>query len=60
MMKQINKTNLGLVVAYLLIAIGTISGVLQEYIHFSGVLAEMAVLALSLFGAIAFSFGLKK
>lgn len=59
-MTKINKTNLVLVVAYLLIAIGTISGVLQEYIHFKGVINEMAVIALSLSGAIAFTFGIKK
>lgn len=60
MLKKIELPFLILAIAFFAIAISGITGTLQQFVHFTDVLNEIAVVCLCLFGGVVFSLGVKK
>ena len=60
MLKKIELPFLILAITFFAIAISGITGTLQQFVHFTDVLNEIAVVCLCLFGGVVFSLGVKK
>ena len=60
MINQINFQFLTVAVTFFIIVLLGVTGTLQEFIHFTDVLNEIAVICVSLFGGVIFSLGIKK
>jgi len=60
MLKKINFTMLLATVACLMISVGIVTGTIQNYIHFANVENEIGACAMSMFGTIMFTLGIKK
>lgn len=59
-MKKINFTMLLATTACLMISVGILSGTVQNYMHFANVENEIGAAAMSMFGTIMFTLGIKK
>lgn len=60
MLKKIELPFLIIAIAFFAVAISGITGTLQQVVHFTDVLNEIAVVGMSLFGGVIFSLGVKK
>ena len=60
MLKKIELPFLIIAIVFFAIAISGIAGTLQQVVHFTDVLNEIAVVCLCLFGGVIFSLGVKK
>jgi len=60
MLKKINFTMLLATAACLMISVGILTGTIQNYIHFANVENEIGACAMSMFGTIMFTLGIKK
>ena len=59
-MKKINFIALTIALAFLIVTVTVLSGTLQNYVSFAGVENEIGVAAMSMFGCIMFTLGIKK